>query len=167
MGYPMGERKRGSGAPGLWHYRSDPMAWRRTYRGSADQVTAARVFAKTLFAGTGREDDVASIVAELGTNAIRHSQSGKVGGCFGLEITLEDIAYIAITDQGGGVSCPAIGAEQNGQDLAEGGMGLLMVANMARWVGIHGGTVGGFAGGADLEMPPEGDDHYLLQPLGP
>ena len=64
MGYPMGERKRGSGAPGLWHYRSDPMAWRRTFRGIADQVTAARVLAKTLFAGTGREDDVASIVAD-------------------------------------------------------------------------------------------------------
>src|SRR5690606_16355884 len=50
----------------------------------------------------GREEDVAVVVAELSTNAVRHSRSGEGRGWFGLEVTLAEIAYIAVTDLGGG-----------------------------------------------------------------
>ncbi|WP_131740467.1 hypothetical protein [Actinomadura roseirufa] len=55
---------------GDWLWKSEPMRWRRVYPGRGDQVQAARNFVKTLFAGTGREEDVAVVVSELAGNAV-------------------------------------------------------------------------------------------------
>jgi anti-sigma regulatory factor (Ser/Thr protein kinase) len=130
---------------------ADPMRWRRVFPGRADQVTAARMFAASLFAGTGKEEDVAVVVAELTSNAVRHSRSGAEGGWFGLEVTLQDVAYIAITDQGGGC-VPAIRSEQPGCEPRVNGRGLLMVSRLALSVGIHGSPEAGHTVWADLRL---------------
>ncbi|MFI0410607.1 ATP-binding protein [Actinomadura sp. 3N508] len=141
----------GLGSPGEWLWGSAPMRWRRVYPGRADQVGVARVFAATLFEGTGREEDVAVVVAELATNAVRHSRSGKERGWFGLEVTLADIAYIAVTDLGGGC-VPTIRSEMPGCEPRVGGYGLLTVSKLALKMGMHGSAANGFTVWADMDL---------------
>ncbi|WP_396446858.1 ATP-binding protein [Actinomadura sp.] len=134
-----------------WLRGSEPMRWRRVYPGRADQVRVARVFAATLFEGTGREEDVAVVVAELSTNAVRHSRSGEGRGWFGLEVTLAEIAYIAVTDLGGGC-VPTIRSETPGCEPRVGGYGLLTVSKLALAMGVHGSPDDGFTVWADMDL---------------
>ncbi|WP_433476546.1 ATP-binding protein [Spirillospora sp. CA-142024] len=127
------------------------MRWRRVFSGRADQVRAARLFAATLFAGTEREEDVAVVVAELASNAVRHSRSGTEGGWFGLEVTLQDLSCIAVTDLGGGC-VPAIRSEQPGCEPRTNGRGLLVVSRLALSVGIHGSPQAGHTVWADMAV---------------
>lgn len=136
---------------GEWLWGPEPMRWRRVFSGRADQVSAARLFAASLFAGTGREEDVAVVVAELASNAVRHSRSGAEGGWFGLEVTLQDLSYIAITDLGGGC-VPAIRSEQPGCEPQVNGRGLLVVSSLALSVGIHGSPPLGHTVWADMDL---------------
>ncbi|WP_051712526.1 ATP-binding protein [Spirillospora albida] len=140
-----------SGSPGEWLWGPEAMRWRRVFSGRADQVRSARDFATLLFSGTGREDDVATVVAELAANAVRHSRSGLQHGWFGLEITLARVAYIAVTDQGGG-SVPLVRTECAADELAESGRGLLMVSQLALATGIHGSPRMGFTVWADMDL---------------
>ena len=116
-------------------------------------MCAARVFAATLFEGTGREEDVAVVVAELSTNAVRHSRSGGERGWFGLEVTFADIAYIAVTDLGGGC-VPTIRSETPGCEPRVGGYGLLTVSKLAITTGVHGSSADGFTVWADIDLRP-------------
>ncbi|TDD80866.1 ATP-binding protein [Actinomadura darangshiensis] len=127
------------------------MRWRRVFSGRADQVRSARVFASALFAGTGREDDVAVVVAELATNAVRHSRSGTQRGWFGLEVTMADVAYVAVTDQGGG-RVPYLQAERPDESLQVSGRGLLMVSRLALATGMHGSPQVGYTVWADMDL---------------
>ncbi|WP_368367261.1 ATP-binding protein [Actinomadura sp. WMMA1423] len=127
------------------------MRWRRIYPGRVDQIRAARVFAATLFEGTGREEDVAVVVAELATNAVRHSRSGGERGWFGLEVTMAEIAYVAVTDLGGGC-VPTIRSEMPGCEPREGGYGLLTVSKLALTMGLHGSSEDGFTVWADMDL---------------
>ncbi|GGU91733.1 hypothetical protein GCM10010182_03450 [Actinomadura cremea] len=127
------------------------MRWRRVFSGRVDQVQAARGFASYLFAGTGREDDVAIVVAELATNAVRHSKSGESHGWFGLELTLAEVSYIAVTDQGGG-RIPTVQFPQPGDEPAMGGRGLLLVSELAIATGIYGSPRVGHTVWADVEL---------------
>jgi anti-sigma regulatory factor (Ser/Thr protein kinase) len=127
------------------------MRWRRVFSGRADQVSSARQLAAALFAGTGREEDVAVVVAELASNAVRHTRSGYDRGWFGLEVTLQDVAYIAVTDLGGGC-IPTIRSEQPGCEPRVNGRGLLMVSRLALSVGIHGSPETGHTVWADLDL---------------
>ncbi|WP_346049817.1 ATP-binding protein [Actinomadura chokoriensis] len=136
---------------GEWLWGSEPMRWRRVFSGRADQVAAARQLTASLFAGTGREEDVAVVVAELAGNAVLHTRSGYQGGWFGLEVTLQDVAYIAVTDLGGGC-IPTIRSEQPGCEPRVNGRGLLMVSRLALAVGIHGSTDTGHTVWADVDL---------------
>ncbi|WP_148344767.1 ATP-binding protein [Actinomadura chibensis] len=147
----MKNRGQGLSSPGEWLWGSEPMRWRRVYPGRADQVGVARVFAATLFEGTGREEDVAVVVAELATNAVRHSRSGRDRGWFGLEVTMAEIAYVAVTDMGGGC-VPAIRSEKPGCTPHESGYGLLAVSKLALTMGIRGSAVEGFTVWADMDL---------------
>ncbi|WP_125618151.1 ATP-binding protein [Actinomadura sp. WAC 06369] len=137
--------------PGEWLWTSDPMRWRRIFPGRADQVTVARVFAAGLFDGSGREEDVAVVVAELASNAVRHSRSGAERGWFGLEVTLAEVSYIGVTDLGGGC-IPTIRSENPDCEPRVGGRGLLMVSQLAVATGIHGSPVIGHTVWADMDM---------------
>ncbi|WP_329521842.1 ATP-binding protein [Spirillospora sp. NBC_01491] len=121
------------------------------FSGRADQVGVARVFATSLFAGSGREEDVAVVVAELGSNAVRHSRSGGARGWFGLEVTLADVSYIAVTDLGGGC-VPTVRSEQPGCEPRVGGRGLLMVSKLALATGVHGSPRIGYTVWADIDL---------------
>ncbi|WP_067469411.1 hypothetical protein [Actinomadura macra] len=55
-----------------------------------------------LFAGTPIASDVGFVVTELATNAARHTRSGQHGGRFTVELVLGGLAYIGVTDLGGG-----------------------------------------------------------------
>jgi anti-sigma regulatory factor (Ser/Thr protein kinase) len=135
------------------------MRWRRTYSGRADQVTSARTFARDLFAGTGREDDVATVVAELCSNAVLHTRSGESRGWFGLEVAFGNLIYIGVTDLGG--SCvPLFRSKKPGCELNIGGRGLQLVAELAVSYGIHGSSELGHTVWADIALarqePAEG-----------
>jgi anti-sigma regulatory factor (Ser/Thr protein kinase) len=137
-----------------WLWGAEPMRWRRIYSGRADQVTSAREFARSLFAGTGREDDVATVVAELCSNAVLHTRSGESRGWFGLEVTFGNLSYIGVTDLGGGC-VPLFRSEKPGCELNEGGRGLQLVADLAVSYGIHGSSEHGHTVWADLALAGE------------
>ncbi|MFB4317625.1 ATP-binding protein [Actinomadura sp. 21ATH] len=150
-----GEWRQGSAAEWLWS--PEPMRWRRTYSGRPDQVTAARVFAASLFAGTAREEDVAVVVAELATNAVRHTRSGEYRGWFGLEVTLAELAYISVTDLGGG-GVPTVCPQPAGSDLECGKRGLVIVSKLAVSIGVHGSVRTGHTVWADVSLLDTGED---------
>ncbi|MFC7730698.1 ATP-binding protein [Actinomadura keratinilytica] len=137
-----------------WLRSPEPLRWRRTYPGRADQVAVARRFAVSLFAGTGYEEEAGFIVAELASNAVRHTHSGHHGGWFGLEVVLEDVAYVGVTDQGGG-GIPVVLPESPDQSVAEHGRGLRAVSRLAAALGIHGSSDGGHTVWADLDLCAE------------
>lgn len=134
-----------------WLWGSEPMRWRRVYPGREDQVRVARVFVAALFEGTGREEDVAVVAAELATNAVRHSRSGADQGWFGLEVTLGEIGRIAVTDLGGGC-VPTIRSETPGCEPRVGGYGLLTVSKLAVTTGVCGSSANGFTVWANMDL---------------
>ncbi len=91
------------------------------------------------------------VVAELATNAVRHSRSGGERGWFGLEVTMAEIAYVAVTDLGGGC-VPTIRSEMPGCEPREGGYGLLTVSKLALTMGLHGSSEDGFTVWADMDL---------------
>ncbi|GAA2456119.1 hypothetical protein GCM10010191_89300 [Actinomadura vinacea] len=138
-----------------WLWGSEPMRWRRAYTGRPDQVAWARGFAKALFSGSGREDDAAVVVAELASNAIRHTRSGEHRGWFGLEVAFGELAYIGVTDLGGG--CVPLFRPKNPEcELTEGGRGLQVVSELAVSYGIHGSAGLGHTVWADVALGGQG-----------
>ncbi|GLZ16264.1 hypothetical protein Acsp04_64990 [Actinomadura sp. NBRC 104425] len=131
--------------------RGEPMTWRRAYLGRLDQVAAARQFAATLFAGSGHEADVAFIVTELATNAIRHSRSGDHGGWFGLDLIFADVATIGVSDLGGG-KVPTVLPEPPGGEPKGYGQGLRAVSKLAVALGVHGRPDYGHTVWAEVDM---------------
>ena len=107
------------------------MYWRRDFYGKADQVRLVRVFAAHLLTDFPSLDDILLVLDELAVNAIRHTQSGRDGGRFAVEISMDVAGVIVyVTDQGG----PDEPRLRDITDLAEGGRGLLTVeALTATW----------------------------------
>ncbi|MET8986295.1 ATP-binding protein [Nonomuraea wenchangensis] len=79
------------------------LIWRRTFPGAEDQVPEARHFARYLLADSSRRDDAELVVAELTTNAIRHTGSGRSRGTFIVELARTTVAVtVAVYDCGWG-----------------------------------------------------------------
>lgn len=112
-----------------------PMYWRRRFRGEADQVQIVRAFGAYLLAGFPALDDILLVLDELAVNAIRHSRSGRDGGWFAVDISMDVAGVIVyVTDEGG----PGEPRVRNLADLAECGRGLLTVEALAAtwsWTG--------------------------------
>ncbi|MUN35369.1 ATP-binding protein [Actinomadura litoris] len=134
-----------------WMSGAEPMRWRRAYPGRADQVHVARNFVTALCEGTGREADVAAVVSELAANAIRHSRSGGEPGWFGMEVMLDEIAYVGVTDLGGGC-VPTIRSETPNCEPRVSGYGLLTVSKLASAIGVYGSPTDGFTVWAELAL---------------
>ncbi|MBF8191671.1 ATP-binding protein [Nonomuraea sp. K274] len=117
------------------------LTWRRTFPGTPDQVPHARHFTRYLLADAPCQDDAEQIVAELCSNAIKHTSSGSPDGTFIVEITrTTTTTTIAVYDCGwGGVPCFGIRCRTN----AEHGRGLAVVAALADQVGYEGGDAAG------------------------
>src|SRR5215467_5926464 len=107
------------------------MYWRREFHGKPDQVRLVRAFAAHLLAGFPILDDVLLVLDELAVNAVRHTRSGRDGGRFTVEISMDVASVIVyVTDQGG----PGEPRPRSITDLAEDGRGLLTVAALtATW----------------------------------
>jgi|GEM_PF-2306034 len=142
----------GCGSAQEWLKGPGPLVWRRTFPGRTDQIREARRLAAALFAGTAREDDVALIVTELCSNAVLYTRSSQPGGWFGLELVLDDLAYVAVTDLGGvgAPSLPSRMALHNEPCL--GGRGLFLASQLAFTIGVHGSPAVGHTVWTDIDM---------------
>lgn len=126
------------------------MSWRRVFPGRADQIPLARRFATFLFAETSIASDVGFVVTELASNAVRHTRSGQHGGRFTVELQLGDLAYVGVSDLGGG-GYPTVRYDPlNGPIENEGGRGLRAVSQIAARLGVHGSPPEGHTVWADL-----------------
>ncbi|WP_242909666.1 ATP-binding protein [Actinomadura terrae] len=126
------------------------MSWRRTFPGRPDQIPLARQFAMFLFADTSIASDVGFVVTELASNAVRHTRSGQQGGQFTVEVVLGGLAYVGVSDLGGG-GYPTVRYDPlNGPVESEGKRGLRAVSQLAAMLGVHGDPMEGHTVWADL-----------------
>ncbi|MEV5574503.1 ATP-binding protein [Spirillospora sp. NPDC052269] len=130
-----------------WLHGSGEMRWRRTFSGKASQASAARHFARALFAGEICADVVEFVVSELTANTLRHTCSADEGGWFGVELAYGDPVYVGVTDIGG----RGIPTVQQPDDALESGRGLYAVSQLAIALGIHGSPVLGHTVWVDLD----------------
>jgi anti-sigma regulatory factor (Ser/Thr protein kinase) len=121
----------------------------RVFAGVAAQVPAARAFTAWALAGcpAGPRDALLLCVTELCANAIEHTASGA-GGAFAVEVTrpADGVAYVAVTDAGAigtprarSLDACRLGAPP-GEEMAEGGRGLALVAAFSSRWGYRGRT---------------------------
>ena len=107
--------------------------WRRAFPGEKRQLSLVRRWLESLLPDCPARDDVLLIATELGTNAIRHTASGR-GGHFVLEVVRHGSAVrVAVEDSG------AAGAPQVIDDPAgDQGRGLLVVQGLSVRFGVLG-----------------------------
>lgn len=113
--------------------------WRRVFPGDEGQLSSLRQWLTSLLPECPARDDVASVATELGSNAIRHTASGR-SGWFAVEVIwLGKPAAVRVAVSDGG----APGGPQVIDDpLAEHGRGLMLVRGLATRTGIAGGERG-------------------------
>jgi hypothetical protein len=133
------------------------MGWRRAFPGRGDQSALARRMVGQLLADTACVDDAVWVTAELVSNALRHTDSGRERGFFVVEVLLgAEVARIVVYDLGGGgpVSdfSQTLGALP---ETAENGRGLAGVAELAVRAGAAGDEVSGHAVWVDLALTGE------------
>lgn len=113
-----------------------PGWWQRAFPGDPRHLHDVRRYVGDLLADLPERDDVISCVAELASNAIVHTRSGK-GGRFVVHVRRAcTLLRVAVADEG---SCtvPVIRPFHRG-DLLEGGRGLAIVARLSDCLGIEG-----------------------------
>ena len=106
----------------------------RVFKGEPGQVPAARAFVAAALAGCPARETLSACASELAANAVVHTASGA-GGVFAVEVSrpAEGMALVAVTDLGGPGE-PAIRPGDSGDEFAENGRGLALVAACSsRW----------------------------------
>ncbi|WP_157254896.1 ATP-binding protein [Nonomuraea typhae] len=128
------------------------MAWRRAFPGRGDQSALARGMVGQLLADTARVEDAVWVTAELVSNALQHSCSGRERGFFVVEV-LRGAASVRIVvyDLGGGPA-PDFSRTLGTLPEAEEGRGLAGVAKLAARTGAAGDEVTGRAVWAELAL---------------
>ena len=112
-------------------------SWARAFPGMPEQVSAARHFAADLLKGSALRDDAVTVISELFTNAILHTDSGKPGGLITVQISRwRGGVRIAVTDQGA-QGTPVVCLPAADGEPAENGNGLFMVSCLARLLDWH------------------------------
>lgn len=128
------------------------MAWRRAFPGRGDQSALARRMVGQLLADTARVEDAVWVTAELVSNALRHSDSGRERGFFVVEVLLgTQSVRIVVYDLGGG-PVPDFSRTPGTLPEAEEGRGLAGVAKLASRTGAAGDEVTGHAVWAELTL---------------
>ncbi|MDL4821172.1 ATP-binding protein [Actinomadura opuntiae] len=116
-----------------------PLCWRRSFPGAAEQARAVRRFVGCLLDGFPRLDDVLLAADELVVNALRHTESGRCGGRFTVEVAhAYDHVRVSVSDQGG----PGEPVCREAGELDESGRGLRTVSLTAASWGWHGNDRG-------------------------
>jgi histidine kinase-like protein len=121
------------GAPGT---ASAPgMRWRRVFPGEERQLSSMRRWLLTLLPDGMARDDVIGVATELGSNAIKHTASGR-GGWFAVEIVWhEHPAWVRLAVADGGAPD---GPREIDDPLAENGRGLMLVRGLSARTGVSG-----------------------------
>jgi hypothetical protein len=108
--------------------------WRRVFPGEARQLAALRRWLSSLLPDCPARDDVLSVATELGGNAIQHTDSGRDGGWFAVEVTWQESAVqVAVADRGGAADPRVID-----DPAGERGRGLLLVRGLSLRTGFTG-----------------------------
>ncbi|MDF3297882.1 ATP-binding protein [Streptomyces tropicalis] len=125
---------------------------RRTFPAEARELRTARNWTRATLDGHPRSEDAALIVTELGTNALRHTDSGNAAGTFHVALTVSELTtFIAVTDSGSSKSTPEI---QRASLHTTHGRGLGMVAALADGITV-GGDDSGRTVTAELRVPAD------------
>jgi len=117
------------------------LRWRRVFPGEERQLAALRRWLSSLLPDCPARDDVLSVATELGGNAIHHTDSGRDGGWFAVEVTWqESVVQVAVAD-GGGAAEPRVIDDPAGEH----GRGLLLVRGLSVRTGCTGDQRGRLA----------------------
>src|ERR1017187_6406373 len=109
------------------------LRWRRVFPGEGSQLGVLRRWLESLLPDCPARDDVACVATELGTNAVRHTASGR-GGWFAVEVTWHRaVVRVAVAD-GGAPTGPQVVGDPDGEH----GRGLLVVAGLSARTGVCG-----------------------------
>ncbi|MER5768071.1 ATP-binding protein [Streptomyces sp. NPDC001985] len=135
----------------MHEYTSTAKVWGLTCPGFPEEVSRARRWAQDILRNSPFADDAAVIVAELGTNAILHTASGRESGSFHLALAVSpQVVALSVTDEGGSAGTPRLAPLS---DDAENGRGLGMVSELAHRMVIQ-ATQGGHTVTAELLTEP-------------
>jgi serine/threonine-protein kinase RsbW len=122
--------QQGIGPPDGLSAPGPALRWRREFPGEERELGALRRWLKSLLPDCPARDDVALVATELGSNAVRHSSSGR-GGWFAVEITWHQrVVRVAVAD-GGAAAGPRVVDDPAGEH----GRGLLVVRGLAARTG--------------------------------
>jgi anti-sigma regulatory factor (Ser/Thr protein kinase) len=123
------------------------------FPGEARQLGVMRQWLTSLLPGGAARDDVVLVAAELASNAICHTASGR-GGSFAVEVVLRrSLVRVGVSD-GGGPGQPRV----TGDLVGERGRGLLLVNGLAVCTGVCGDSRGRLVW-ADIDWPGETARH--------
>lgn len=117
-------------------YTSQPRVWVLTCPGFPEEVGRARRFTHDVLSDSPCAEDAVLIVSELGTNAVKHTASGRENGAFYLSLVRVDHwVTISVTDGGGTDTAPHI---EHPDEFTLGGRGLDLVTVLADSVTVSG-----------------------------
>jgi len=109
------------------------LRWQRVFQGVDSQLEQLRRWLESLLPASPARDDLVLVAIELGTNAVRHTASGR-GGQFVVEIIWRSSAVRVIVADDGAATEPRLISDP----LAESGRGLLVVQALAERSGACG-----------------------------
>jgi serine/threonine-protein kinase RsbW len=137
------------------------LRWRRVFPGEERQLAALRRWLAELLPPCSARDDLATVATELGSNAIKHTGSGRPGGWFTVEITWHEATVMLAVADHGGLTEPQVVDNPDG----ERGRGLLMVKGLSGRTGFAGDERGRLVWaqvtwtGVDASGPPSQDPY--------
>jgi len=109
------------------------ISWRRVFSGEEWELAAMREWLAGLLSACPERDDLLVVATELGTNAIRHTASGR-GGQFAVRVIwMVGVLRVAVAD-GGAPDGPRVIDDP----LSEHGRGLRVVQGMSARMGVSG-----------------------------
>lgn len=102
-----------------------------TMPGTAASIGAARAFVADHLNGHPRADEIALMVSEVATNAVRHTRSGRPDGTYQVMLSIGvGTVRVEVTDQGG----ETVPCQRSVSGDREGGRGVAIVDLLAdRW----------------------------------
>jgi hypothetical protein len=147
MSVSSGSEQHGSSLPAVSFTLGPELRWRRAFPGDERQLSRLRRWIDSLLPECEARDDVACVATELGTNAVRHTASGR-GGWFIAEITwYRQVVRVAVADSGA-----PTGPQLIGDPFAEHGRGLVVVRGLSVRTGVVGDARGRLVW-ADIPWP--------------
>jgi len=128
-----GAGEQGTGPSGEPSALVPGMRWRRVFPGEERQLGVLRRWLESLLPDCPARGDVACVATELGTNAVRHTASGR-GGWFAVEVTWHRAAVRVAVADGGAPGGPRVIDDP----AADHGRGLLVVRGLSVRTGVCG-----------------------------